>query len=82
MNYPKEFYVKTPIVGDKVWLDSVEFSSRRKAFHGPWWIKTVHPTGVRLMREKGPDAIVLLSELLRMSMAEIKKMTVLPARPA
>lgn len=77
MNYPKEFYVTTPIVGDKVWLDNVRFCNGKKAFHGPWWIDSIHPLGIRLRREGGPIAIVGLSELLRMSKTQIKKMAVL-----
>jgi len=82
MTYPKEFYVTNAFPGDKVWLAIDRFSSGRKAFHGPWWIKMIHPMGIVLRREKGPEAIVLLSEILRMPKSEIKKMAVLPARPA
>jgi len=86
MNYPKEFYITTPIVGDKVWIDVDKFIDGKKAFHGPWWIKDVHQvgglTGIRLRRENGKDGLVLLTQLLRMSKSEIKKMAVLPSKPA
>jgi len=82
MNYPKEFYVTTPIVGDKVWLDADTFDSGKKAFHGPWWVEMIHIVGVRLRRENGTDAIVRKSQLLRMSKSQIKKMAVLPSKPA
>jgi len=86
MNYPKEFYVTKPIVGDKVWLDSVIFNNGKKAFHGPWWIVAIHSIGnegscVRVRREDGPPAIVLVSQLLRMSKGEIRKMAVIPSKP-
>lgn len=81
MNYPKEFYVTTPIVGDKVWLDSVRFVNGKKAFHGPWWIKDVRPIGsgiaIILKRENGIESTVMSFQLLRMSKTQIKKMTVL-----
>jgi hypothetical protein len=81
MNYPKEFYVTNAFPGDKVWLDVDRFYSGKKAFHGPWWVKSIHQMGVTLRRENGPDAIVDLSEILRMSKSEIKKMAVLPSKP-
>lgn len=80
MNYPKEFYVTTPIVGDKVWLSIDKFTNGKNAFHGPWWILTKH-IGlnhiVTIRRENGPNAVVYVFQLLRMSKTQIKKMAVL-----
>jgi len=75
MNYPKEFYVSKPIVGDKVWLDLAHFIGvKTKAFHGPYWIKDVYSgqKAVRLMRENGPECVVSVDELLRMPKGQIK----------
>lgn len=77
MNYPKEFYVTAPIDGDKVWLAVETFCNGKTAFHGPWWIDGVYPFGIRLRRVAGPKAIVDVTELLRMSKTQIKKMAVL-----
>lgn len=77
MNYPKEFYVTVPIVGDKVWLDIEIFTSGNKAFHGPWWITSIHPMGVSIRRQNGTEAVVGAGNLLRMSKTQIKKMAVL-----
>lgn len=81
MNYPKEFYVTTPIVGDKVWLDVDKFPSGKKAFHGPWWIRSIHEIGgkhgVVLRRDNGIESFVLVSQLLRMPRSLIKKSAVI-----
>jgi len=85
MNYPKEFYVTTPIVGDKVWLDFGNFSDGRKAYHGPWWIVLTNVVGTNVVKIKqtaGVVAFVRPDQLLRMSKSQIKKMAVLPAKPA
>jgi len=82
MNYPKEFYVTTPIVGDKVWLDIDRWVNGNKAFHGPWWVDGIHAIGVTLKTKNGLTAVVHAWNLLRMSKSQIKKMAVLPSKPA
>lgn len=84
MNYPKEFYVTTPIVGDQVWLDFGSFPDGRKAHHGPWWIVLANVVGMNVVKIKKKDGVVAFvkpNQLLRMSKSQIKKMAVLPVRP-
>jgi len=84
MNYPKEFYIEKPIIGDMVWLDFGSFPDGRKAFHGPWYIILESVVGMNVVKIKKKDGVVAFvrpDQLLRMSKSQIKKMAVLPSKP-